>query len=292
MNQSLYILFILVFFIGLSNCFDPKPEPVINSKNNYIVLLDLSDRTLSENQKERDIANIKAAFQSFKKGVKNQYYIKSNDVLQVLIAPQKNMGINKADYENQLRINLNALPVNKKKKVFDSFEKNFDETLNKLYDETLKNKTKPHHFSGADIWRFFYDLLPSYYIENSSNKLLLITDGYMEFEQSALKYEVGGGKYRFSNFDFLKRLRGYKGNWKEMFDKYDYGLKSTGKQYSNLQVFMTELSPTEGVHYEFDIIKAVWKKWFDEMKIKEIDFSIDQNALSKVKEDVEAFFDS
>ena len=74
---------------------DAKKDVVLPPKDNYIVLLDLSDRILFNNQQQvpKDLSVIHSIFAVFKSklGVKDptHLYYTVNDKLKVLIAPQK-----------------------------------------------------------------------------------------------------------------------------------------------------------------------------------------------------------
>src|SRR5690349_20556066 len=66
-----------------------KKEPVVRTKHNYIILLDLSDRLIvQENQPERDKQIIQYLYTAFEEKVKKDLYIKSRDEFKVVIAPQ------------------------------------------------------------------------------------------------------------------------------------------------------------------------------------------------------------
>src|SRR6478736_6375844 len=94
MKNGKFILFLIALLIALLlfSCKLPKPELKKNKarvKNNYIILLDLSDRLIvQDNQPERDKQIVKNLYTLFEEKVKRELYIKSRDEIKVVIAPQ------------------------------------------------------------------------------------------------------------------------------------------------------------------------------------------------------------
>ena len=94
--------YILLFLLG-SGCNefeqavkDAKKDPTPPPKDNYIVLLDLSDRILHNNQQQvpKDIFVVESLYAAFKAKLEakdpSRLYFTVNDKLKVLVAPQKN----------------------------------------------------------------------------------------------------------------------------------------------------------------------------------------------------------
>ena len=287
MNKFNIVTFLILLF-GLSNCggceieTKPEPKPI---KNNYVVLLDLSDRLLAENQIKRDIEIINGIFKAYKETVKSNYYIKSNDEFKVIIAKQKGMPLNIIQFEDNLRINLESVAFNKKKSKVTEFETSLNSTLNSLYNQVTEGKKYPSQFFGADIWNYFNEDLIENVKDSTNNMLFILTDGYMYFEDYDKTLKM---KNRYSNFRFMRKLR--KGDWRERFDKYDYGLIPVNRKFPDISVMVLEVNPKEKYINEYDLLIAIWEKWFTEMDIQQIRI-IKKKPLSASIEDVDLFID-
>ena len=81
---------------------------------NYIVVLDLSDRLLNPNQAARDKAIIMSVFEKFEKAVKAKMFINSKDRFRISIAPQQG-GVNAEKYEDLMDIFMDKAHYSKRK---------------------------------------------------------------------------------------------------------------------------------------------------------------------------------
>lgn len=235
-------------------------------KHNFIVLLDLSDRLQTSNQVERDIALINNIFNFFKSSVKSNFYIKSIDEFKIVVAPQRNTNNEVTELENQLRINMEALKINQKKKAIENFEQDFKTNISSLYKIATANKQKSSDYFGADIWQYFNDDLQSDLSNNAINHLFIITDGYLYFENYGHTIQKGN---RHSSCLFMKELR--ENGWETKFEKNDYGIVSTKQKYPNLEIMVLEVNPKDVFLNENDLLQKIWKKWLGEMDINKIE---------------------
>src|SRR6478735_5135350 len=156
MRNGKFILLLIALLIALLlfGCKLPKPEQkkkALPVKNNYIILLDLSDRLIVQNnQPERDKQIIRNLYSLFEEKVKKELYIKSRDELKVVMAPQLGTILNRNLFEDRLYVNIGDLnPVERKAKE-EERRKAFFANLDTLYSEAVFSKN-PHDYYGADI---------------------------------------------------------------------------------------------------------------------------------------------
>lgn len=281
MIKTKYLLFSVALI--LSGC--TPVATVTPHKINFIVLLDLSDRLLTQNQPETDIAIVKSIFSTFKDSVRlNRFYIQSNDHFKVRIAPQKNSPLDVRNYENQLSLSMGNLAINQKKKAVEELEEAIDVILNNLYKEAHLGD-RPNDYFGADIWKYFNEELDTDLIHDGSttNYLFILTDGYLYFENFNNTLHVNN---RFSSCSFMKELRG--DDWETKFEEKDYGIIPVNKKIENLNVMLLEVNPREEFLNEYDLLNKIWIKWLGEMNIHSTKIC-KKASLSKVNEEITQF---
>lgn len=235
---------------------------IVAQDNNYIVMLDLSDRLLINNQPVKDKALIMSVFNKFEKSVRNKLIINSKDSFKISIAPQVG-GIEASNYTEKLQISMANYGIADKRKKLDAFKVELPKLLNKLYVDCLSNKSKSSDFNGSDIWKYFNDNLPNDLVENSSNNLFVLTDGYFDFESNRFVGKMGN---RTTDSRFLKKLRSNT-NWKSILLSKTEGLIPVDKSFKNMNVCVLEIKPKYGNLNEQDMIFTFWQKWLKEMKI-------------------------
>jgi hypothetical protein len=261
---------------------------------NFIILLDLSDRIdtiKAPNQVTRDKEVIRSAFSVFSKIVKKKLFVNSRDIFQVAIAFQpSNYDSTLFQLTRNLKINMRELKVTEKRTKFPQLEHLFWKSIDLLYHNAVKNS----EFLGSDIWSFFRDdidnyIIPSTSSDSISNFLIILTDGYLEFEKSVLPKRPRQGNQ--ASFMEMHKLRGNP-NWESEFDKKNFGLIPIKKDFHDLHIIMLEVSPKNPLDpTEFAQIKKYWSKWFNDMSIQTTDRTINKNQLPipKVKEVLEKF---
>lgn len=246
------------------------------SKNAYDIVINLDDRIVIENQKERDIEIIKAAFWDWRKDVADKLFIQSEDCFRILLTPQNSTptGLNKI--ASTLQIDLSRLPLGKKRIAVDDFEKKLDERLEQLYITAIHSERKAD-YSGANIWNYFNG---EYIDEKKSSAthttyLIILSDGYIDFEGKQKIY-VKGEKY--SDTSFLNDVRDM--DWEEKISQ--TGLLQCNIDFSNTQVFMYEINPKVDFPYELQIFKKLYFDWFTTMNAANIVVKGRTNTLSYV----------
>jgi hypothetical protein len=116
MNQSIFtktkksikmknILIIIAVSIILYSCnTQAKEVAVIKKSNNYVVIIDLSDRIIQrQDQAEIDTGAIRTMFEKFEKSVQQNLTVKSSDKFALRIIPQSNSSLPVSFFENNLK---------------------------------------------------------------------------------------------------------------------------------------------------------------------------------------------
>lgn len=254
---------------------EPDNQPY-NQPINYIILLDLSDRLLADGQDQRDIPIIQGIYDEFTKQVRKNLVINSLDRFQVLIAPQKKVNYNPANYQNRLYLNMRSIDPALKLNTMEDFSNELEIILKKLYKDAYQGK-RNENYSGSDIWRFFNESL-SYVIDSKyDNYLVVLTDGYFDFEDYSHQLAE---EYRYPSSSFLKEVRGNV-NWSQILDEKDMGLIPIKTDFNGLSIIVAEVNPKYDFQYESGLLEYTWKKWCLEMNISDFTF-IQRTSLPQV----------
>ncbi|MGB8194924.1 MAG: hypothetical protein WCF67_23515 [Chitinophagaceae bacterium] len=265
---------------------ETKPPPV----DNYIVLLDLSDRILYNNQQQvgKDLSVLNTIQAMFRANINSKdpthLYYAVNDKLKVLIAPQKTTPRKLYDDAGQLRIELSSEEAMKKAAAVDQSEKTFKTVLPELYKQAIISNNNADYV-GADIWKYFDEDLSGDLEKDARNTLFIITDGYLDFEKSEER-QVQGNRFT-SCAQLINSLKAYP-DWNTKFEAGDYGLMPVGKKFSNLKVVLLEINPKQDWNGEYKLLTRIWSKWFSEMGIDSCSF-IKNDNINEVKESMEKF---
>ena len=248
---------LLIFIISSCGC-RQNNDQVVAIKHNYVVVLDLSDRLLNIGQSEKDSALIMAAFNEFEKTSRNPLIVTSNDRFTIRIIPQHGSSLLKDNYENKLSIDLSIIDAAHKNSTFIAFKSGLTQTISQLYkDAHLGNSSKDYF--GVDIWKFFHDEINSELRNDAENKIIVLTDGYFDFNENSHVIS-SGNKYTGTSF-FINSLKGK--DWQAKAEQDSFGLIPVaikikaqwviaGIQAKNADILM----PTKLVYF--------WKKWLKE----------------------------
>jgi hypothetical protein len=170
-------------------------EQIATKKHNYLVILDLSDRLLNNGQTEKDSAIILAAFNEFEKTAKSPLIVTSNDRFVVRIIAQKG---------SPLHQDLSSVDAAHKNSSFVAFKENLSKTISELYHEAHLGNRSNDYF-GIDIWKFFNDEINAEMRPGSENKVVVLTDGYFDFNDNTHVIRTGN---KYTSTSFLSSLRG------------------------------------------------------------------------------------
>ena len=281
------IIYLLTFSLLFFSCADKKKneskeknsdrKAVTNVKSdkqlNITILLDLSDRIeltkypSKPEHYERDIAIVNYFTEIFKKDMEKKGAFMANGKLKVIFSPRPNdEEINKI--ASELSIDLSkAKNTKEKKQIFDNVSSTFRKNLERIYTKTIETKNYP----GSDIWRFFKNDVVDYAIsedKNYRNILVILTDGYLYHKDS--KDKEGNRSMSLLPKD-IKNNGFRSSNWKDKFEKGEYGYISTRNDLKNLDVLVLEISPSPQAKDDEDVIKAYLTKWFNEMKVNKFE---------------------
>ncbi|WP_299818075.1 hypothetical protein [uncultured Pontibacter sp.] len=257
---------------------------------NISIILDLSDRVvqpMQPSQSERDIQVVNKITEIFKNNMKAKGAFQAKDKIRVLFTPApKDPNIN--SIASSLSVDLTKLDNKGKKDVYDNITTTFTQGLEEIYAQAIRTK----NWSGSDIWRFFkYDAKELCVDPNPQyrNVLVIVTDGYLYHSQSKDRQE---NKTAFITANFFQK-EGFRdnSNWKEKFEKENYGLIASEQSYENLDVLVLEINPSPAHRNDEDIIRAYLGKWFDEMKVgNKVLYNTD--LPSNTEKRIESFFRS
>lgn len=289
------ILFCLIFITASCNELqeavkEAKKETKAPPIDNYIVLLDLSDRILYNNQQQvaKDLSVLKTIQSLFRANINSKdpthLYYAVNDKLKVLIAPQKTTPRKIYDDAGQLRIELSSEEAMKKATAVDESEKTFNTVLPDLYKQAIISGNNADYV-GADIWKYFDEDLAGDLDKDAKNTLFIITDGYLDFERTEDR-PVQGNRFT-SCAQLINSLKSYP-DWNNRFGTGDYGLMPVGKKFSNLKVVLLEINPKQEWNGEYKLLTTIWSKWFKEMGIDSCTF-IKNDNINEVRESMEKF---
>ena len=269
---------------------DAKKEIPPPAKDNYIILLDLSDRILYNKQQQvsKDLSALQNIYAIFKSNLDakdpTHLYYTVNDKLKVLIAPQRTTPKSLYDMVGNLRVEMASEQPEKKAKAVDTTEKLFSNKLPEIYKQAVISNNS-NAYSGADIWKYFREDLEDDLDKDGQNTLFIITDGYMDLDK---KEERPDQHNRFASCSqLISTLKKYP-DWEKKFDEGDYGLLPTGKKFSKLRVVLLEINPKEEWNDEYSLLTKIWSKWLGEMGISSYRFIKDDN-INEVKESLEKF---
>jgi hypothetical protein len=242
------VLFVLLISLTLCKPPAPKETNVLRVKNNFIVLLDLSDRIIVQpNQLERDKEIIHHIYDAFENIVRENLYIKSRDEIKVVIAPQKGAGLPAEIFEDKLYVNMDNINLVYRKSKEKERRAEYLAYIDTLYNEAIFS-SNPEDYYGADIWKYFYEDLKYDYVSDTltKNYLFILTDGYPI---------VGNNPNK---------------------------LQPINQRFPDLHVVIVEAAPRDK-DLEWDRIMERWGEWFNKINVPEYTI-IKRKAISKEKE--------
>lgn len=278
MKNSLYIILTSLLIASCSGCSD-TPQANLPTLKNYVILLDLSDRLLQPNQVANDKAIVKTVFEAFQHTVRTKNMIvNSKDKFRIVIAPQKGITYDPTFFMSELFIDMEQIPIAKKREALELFTSHLDNTLGKLYQKATQNKIQTVDFQGCDIWKYFNEQLETDLLKSADNELVILTDGYFDFESNP---NIKFSKNRSTATNFINILHQSK-NWKKTFEEEDYGLIPVQKPFPNTSIIISGISPKYESLDEAEILKTVWNKWLIEMGFKKVNLELNGN-ISKTK---------
>jgi hypothetical protein len=253
------ILTIIAFSIILYSCNSQANETSeIKKSNNYIVVIDLSDRIIQrQDQVDIDTVAIRALFEKFEKAVQLNLTVKSSDKFSLRIIPQTKSSLPVSFFENSLSIDMGKFNAAEKLNKLNAFKSNFSNHLKSLYQQAfLGNKSTD--FAGVDIWQYFNDQINSDLDSGYDNHVLIITDGYFDFQDK--QHGITDNHHSTTTAPLLSKMSGVQ--WKMKADSLDLGLIPV-----KLDIPATwQVCGIQSKYGDKDLLEAkklsyIWNKW-------------------------------
>lgn len=267
-----YRCFLLLGLIFAGACNEKKKKENPPVKDNYIVLLDLSNRILADNHQQAlsDITVIKSIYGIFNakleaKDSTHQFY-NLNDKLKLLAAPNWFYA----------SIDLSAEEPGKRALIAKKTEDSFNELLMGVYKNAVTDNSR---YAGSDIRVYFDKYLANDLDKAANNTLFIITDGYMN--PGAAKEQPAQNNHYGSPAAVIDALKN-QADWESAFTKGDYGLFPVEKKFDNLRVMVVGLEPRPGWNDEHNLLVKIWTKWLTEMGISNYNFIRNSNSQDMI----------
>jgi hypothetical protein len=257
-----------------NNKLSPKTQPA-NVKHNFVIVLDLSDRLLNSGQGEKDSSMIMAVFGEFEKKARNPLIVTSNDRFAIRIIPQRGSSLLKDSYENRLSIDLSSVDAAHKNASFVTFKEGLSKTISQLYkDAQLGNSAKDYF--GVDIWKFFHDEINSELRNDAENKVVVLTDGYFDFNDNS---QVISTSNKYTSTSFLNGLKGK--DWQAKAEQDSVGLIPVTVKIK-AQWIIAGIKAKNGDILMPTKLMYFWKKWLRESGAAEPKVILDNASLVMV----------
>lgn len=281
MTTFIYLRSCLLVTFLLLSLQSPAQPP---RPRNYVVLLDLSDRLLAPDQARRDQALILTVFDRFEQAVRQNLIINSRDRFRVVIAPQAGTSYRPEQVMASLYLDM-AGSIAQKRDRLDVFKRLLPGRLQQLYRQATTGKSRPADFRGCDIWQYFNEHLATDLSASHQNLLVVLTDGYFDFEHNSHVLQQGN---RFTDSHRLMADLRNRPNWQQILRQPQAGLLPVDKRFAPVQVWVTELRPKVDHLHELDLLKGIWTKWLNDMHIRQVhclawgSLPVEQEALRNI----------
>ena len=264
---SVYPRFLLPL-LWLAGCASEAPPTRADTRlrrDNYVVLLDLSDRLLQPGQLARDTALIGRVIDAYRAGVAQKLYVGSADRLKVVVAPQASHPAAVQALSQGLYLDLGQVALAQRRTLGGPLQA-LRHQVAALYAAASQARSA-RAYAGAELWHYFRDQLaldfPTSPAYDDHNHLLVLTDGYLDFESYVGCRQAG---YRYASTRFVAKLATHGEQWPTLFRQAGYGLiplpAPCPPALRNLQVVVAEVRPH--AEYHLDILRAVWQQWLQE----------------------------
>ena len=285
---KLSLMTILIFTIVSCNSkYQKSKEIEITKSSNYTIVLDLSDRLLETGQAEKDIAIIEEAFKKFESVAKKNLILSSKDRFTIKLIPQRGSKLNWNLYENKLQLSLDKIEAKDKNKQLVGLKDSIHQILQNLYKEAYHGPKSSDYF-GVDIWEYLHNNSSSLSPNNYNNTVVIITDGYFDFENNHHVLREGN---KYTNTNFLNKLNNV--NWKEESEKNQIGLIPIKLESKTKFIIAGVYSKNNSDVLQIEKLEYFWLKWLNESGIKSkekivfISNSSEIDLKNKVQESVQ-----
>ncbi|MBS1776360.1 MAG: hypothetical protein JSS64_08790, partial [Bacteroidetes bacterium] len=182
---------------------------------------------------------------------------------------------------NQLQFDLSTHKGRSNRLYFTADkDKQFEQAITTMYQSA---KQKP---LGADYVFYFRRYLINHIkkptlFDNYINKVIIITDGYLEAENRPADTKLTPQLYKSVAI----------GNTKNVITSLGLNIPKVPVDLSNTDVLVCEVNERRiGKTKDFEILKAYWEDWFERMNAHKISFIQREQANDLTKKRVEDFF--
>jgi len=278
------ILFFLLTVIAIQGCSSEAAE--INAgdmQNNYVILLDLSDRIIQkQDQITIDTSAIRVVLDEFQRKVReNHLVVKSKDRFSIRIIPQKGSNLRPDLYENTMSIDMGKFTAADKLTKLNDFIKNFSVRLEALYTQAKLGPNK-RDYAGVDIWQYFNEQINSDLDRSFKNRVLILTDGYFDFEDK--NHGITEQNYATTSSPLLNLMTGL--NWKEKADSLHLGVLPVNLAIEaewTICGIQSKLKSGKEELLEVQKLCYLWTNWLKNSGAKNVREPILSSSASKVK---------
>jgi len=265
--------------------------PPAKTNINVIVIPDLSRRIIdtinNPNQINNDIFVLNTIWHSFVDYSKLKQDTKDKLIVDVTDIDQAKGQF--GEVANQLQFDLSTHKGKSNRLYFtEKKDKQFEQAITKMYQSA---KQQP---LGADyllyVRRYLSNRIKkSTLYDNYINKVIIITDGYLELEKSQ---DYGNGlrwNYTECNPQLYRSVN--IGNTKELITSLGLSIPKQPVDLSNTDILVCEVNERKtGKTKDFEILKAYWEDWFERMNTHKISFIQREQANDLTKKKIEDFF--
>ncbi len=285
MKQILVLLAIIIISDSCGNKVSDLKIDVNNGIQNYVIILDLSDRLImNSNQIDIDTTAIRSGFDKFEGYVRKNLVVKSRDKFSIRIIPQKNSSLPINSFENNLTIDLAIYNAADKLAKLNEFKEKLGETLKMLYQQAYLGNSSSKYF-GVDIWQYFDEQINSDIKEGCSNHVLVLTDGYFDFEDKGRG--IINGNQSTTSRQLINKLKD--NNWKEIAEENNIGILPV-KLRSNARFLIVGIQSKSDDLLESSKLSYLWTKWLVQSGVKEVTHPIINASSVKIKDLVKQNF--
>lgn len=274
-NFNPKLILLVAFFLGLfsgASCQQTK-DTKVKARKNIVVLLDLSDRILANDQVSEDLTLLNALLEEFYAQAKDQMFVSACNRIHIRVVQEDGLPINWAEYDHFFHLDMAEVPIQDKQKVAKAMLESWPRKLRQLYREACFSKN-PQDYKGAKLWRAFHEDLPLELSKSAqigkitylnTNKLIVLTDGYFDFEDYTR--ERTDKNTKTTHTKFVSALAAKGSAWEELMLEKQYGLVSIAKaNFASTQLLVLGVKPHG--HYHSEILKKVWSNWLADTPIK------------------------
>nr|WP_297307813.1 hypothetical protein [uncultured Flavobacterium sp.] len=253
---------------------------------NVIVVPDLSRRIIDEFNNPGQVANdqliIETIWEEFVKISK--FKKQSNDFFSVNVTDLDQAKGTFSSIANNLRLDLSEKGRNQPNRTLfnDSLDQLVKTNVSKLYAAALQQPL------GADYKFYFRRYLPnqlktSDLKNNFRNKLVIITDGYLEGENQPADTKIVG---------FEKELKAavINGTIDQKIKQLGLSIPTLAVDLSHTDVLICEVNERKiGKGYHFEILQSYWTQWLENMGAKSVTFIGREQSTQQTQKQIRQF---